>query len=105
MVRGDVHPIRLPASRGRVQSGRRYAVIVQADNLARLSTVIVCPTSRSASPAAFRPEVQLPDGETRVLCEMVSAVDIQTLGERVGHLSFDDLASVDEVLGKVLGVV
>jgi hypothetical protein len=33
VVRGDVHAITLPRRRGHVQQGRRYAVIVQADDL------------------------------------------------------------------------
>lgn len=102
MVRGDVHLVRMPSGRGRVQQGRRYAVVVQADKLAPLSTALICPTSQSAAPASFRPQVELPDGRTRVLCEMVTAVDIRGLGERVGHLSFDDLAAVDAALSLVL---
>ena len=56
MVRGDVYAITLPRRRGRVQHGRRYAVVVQADDLLALSTVIVCPTSTSTPPASFHPE-------------------------------------------------
>jgi mRNA interferase MazF len=85
-----------------VQQGRRYAVVVQADKLAALSTVVICPTSQSALPASFRPQVELGDGKTRVLCEMVSAVDARGLGERVGHLSLDDLVAVDRALGLIL---
>jgi mRNA-degrading endonuclease toxin of MazEF toxin-antitoxin module len=33
---------------------------------------------------------------------MVTAVDVRGLGEQVGHLSFADLAAVDEALGLVL---
>ncbi len=57
MVRGDVHSISLPRRRGRVQHGRRYAVIVQADDLLALSTVVICPTSISAPAASFHPEI------------------------------------------------
>jgi mRNA-degrading endonuclease toxin of MazEF toxin-antitoxin module len=39
---------------------------------------------------------------TRVLCEMVGAVDATHLGDRVGHLSLDELESVDDALGLVL---
>jgi mRNA interferase MazF len=102
VVRGDVHSVRLPSGRGRVQHGQRYAVVVQADKLSALSTVVICPTSQSALPASFRPEVELRDGKTRVLCEMVSAVDARGLGQRVGHLSLDDLAAVDRALGLIL---
>ncbi len=96
MVRGDVHSITLPRRRGRVQHGRRYAVIVQADDLLALSTIIICPTSTSAPPASFHPEITLRDEPTRVLCEMVGAVDARALGEQVAHLSLDETRAVDE---------
>lgn len=102
MVRGDVHLIRMPSGRDRVQRGKRYAVVVQADKLAPLSTAVICPTSQSAAPASFRPQVELAGGRTRVLCEMVTAVDVRGLGEQIGHLSLDDLAAVDEALALAL---
>jgi mRNA interferase MazF len=104
VVRGDVHAIRLPRGRGRVQHGRRYAVIVQADDLLALSTVVVCPTSTSAPPASFHPEVGLADERALVLCEMVGAVDARALGDRVGHLGYEELRSLDEALLLVLGL-
>jgi mRNA interferase MazF len=102
VVRGDVHALNLPHRRGRVQHGPRYGVVVQADDLLALSTVVICPTSRSAPPASFHPEVELGDEQTRVLCEMVGAVDSRSLGEQVAHLTFDDLRGVEEALGLVL---
>ena len=102
MVRGDIHAITLPRGRGRVQRGRRYAVIVQADQLLTLSTVVICPTSTSAPAASFHPQVALGGEPTRVLCEMVGAVDARNLGEQVGHLAYDDLRLVEEGLSLVL---
>lgn len=102
MVRGDVQAITLPRRRGRVQAGRRYAVVVQADDLLALSTVVVCPTSRSAPPASFHPEIQVEDERTRVMCEMVGAVDVRALGERVGHLTLDELRRLDDALLLIL---
>lgn len=102
MIRGDIHEVNLPRGAGRVQHGRRYAVVVQANDLMALSTVVVCPTSQSAQAASFHPEVNLQGEKTKVLCEMVSAVDARKLGDRAGHLSLDDLAAVDEALGLVL---
>lgn len=104
MVRGDVHSIKLPQRRGRVQHGRRFAVIVQADDLLALSTVIVCPTSQSAPPASFHPEVAIGDESTRVLCEMVGAVDARALGEQVGHVTLDQRRAIDDALLLVLGL-
>ena len=102
MVRGDVHAITLPRSRGRVQHGRRFAVIVQADDLLALSTIVVCPTSTSTPPASFHPEVEVGEEPTRVMCEMVGAVDARMLGEQVGHLTFDEVRSIEDALQLVL---
>jgi len=102
VVRGDVHRIKLPGKRGHVQEGRRYAVIVQADDLLALSTVVVCPTSRSAFAASFHPEVTIDDQPTQVLCEMVGAVDARALGELTGHLAHDGLRAVEDALLLVL---
>ena len=102
MVRGDVHEIVLPRRRGRVQHGRRYAVIVQADDLLALSTIVICPTSQSTAPASFHPEISIDDAATRVMCEMVGAVDARALGKQVGHLTLDELRHVDDALSLVL---
>jgi mRNA interferase MazF len=102
VVRGDVHAITLPGRRGRVQHGRRLAVIVQADDLLALSTIVICPTSVSTPPASFHPEVTIGGQPTRVMCEMVSAVDARALGERVGQLALDEMRHVDDALELVL---
>ncbi len=102
MVRGDVHAIALPRKRRHVQGGRRYAVIVQADDLLALSTVVICPTSCSAFPASFHPEIALLDQPTQVLCEMVGAVDARALGERVGHITLEEQRAVEDALQLVL---
>ena len=102
MVRGDVHAIKLPRGRGRVQHGRRFAVVVQADDLLALSTIVICPTSSSTPPASFHPEVEVEDEPTRVMCEMVGAVDARALGEQIGHLALDEMRAVDEALQLVL---
>lgn len=102
MVRGDIHAITLPRKRGHVRQGRRYAVIVQADDLLALSTVVICPTSRSAFPASFHPEIAIDGHATQVLCEMIGAVDARALGKRVGHLTLDEQRSLEEALQLVL---
>ena len=105
MRRGDVFTLTVPRSaRGHEQRGTRYAVVVQADDLLVLSTVIVAPTSTGARPATFRPEVTIRGRRTRVLVEHVGAVDPGRLGRAAGHLSRLELASVDEALALVLGL-
>jgi mRNA interferase MazF len=103
VVRGDVHAIKLPRGRGHVH-GRRYAVVVQTDDLLALSTVIVCPTSTSSPSASFHPEIELGGERTHVLCEMVGVIDARNLGEHVAHLRYDELRAVDDGLSLVLGL-
>ena len=102
MTRGELYRIRLPATRGREQHGPRYAVIVQADQLLGLSTVIVAPTSRSAAAATFRPEVELAGEKTRVLVEQLRAVDIERLDSLAGRLTAPEQRAVDEALALIL---
>jgi mRNA interferase MazF len=102
VVRGDVHALTLPKRRGHVQHGRRFGVIVQADNLLALSTVLVCPTSASTPAASFHPEIELGQDRPRVMCELVGAVDARRLGDRVAHLTLEEMRRVDEALELVL---
>jgi mRNA interferase MazF len=102
VVRGDVHAIALPRRRGHAQHGRRYAVIVQTDDLLALSTVVVCPTSTATPPATFHPEVTIGEEPTRVMCEMVGAVDVEALAAQAGHLTLEEMRRVDDALALVL---
>ncbi len=104
MLRGDVYRFTLPKGVGHEQHGDRFGVVVQADELLPRSVVIVAPTSRSALPASFRPEIDLDGETTRVLVEQIGAVDAQRLGELSGHLSREELWGVDEALATVLGL-
>jgi len=101
-VRGEVFRLRAPReARTHEQAGARYAVVVQSDQLP-LSTWLVAPTSTSARPATFRPEVQVAGRATRVLAEQTAAIDPIRLGESAGHLTFEDLRRVDAALRLVL---
>jgi len=86
------------------QQGALYGVVVQADELLPRSVVIVAPTSRSARPASFRPEVDVAGDTTLVLVEQLGAVDARRLGDQVGYLSADELWSIDDALLTVLGL-
>ncbi len=104
MQRGDVYAFVPRERRGHEQRGRRYAVVVQGDELAALSTVVVAPTSTEAVPAAFRPEVDLSGRRTRVLVDQVGAFDVSRFGRRIGRLAHSELRDVDEALKVVLGL-
>jgi len=102
--RGDVHRFKIPKGVGHEQQGERYGVVVQSDVMLPRSVVVVAPTSRSAKPASFRPEVEFAGELTRVLVEQLGAVDVQRLGRRVCRLSTEEMWSVDEALVVVLGL-
>jgi mRNA interferase MazF len=101
-VRGDVYQLKAPRdARGHEQRGNRYAVVVQSD-LLPLSTWLVAPTSTSARPASFRPQIEIEGKSTLVLVEQTAAVDPERLGHLVGHLSHAEMTTVDHALRVVL---
>lgn len=102
-MRGDVHAITLAEGRGHAQAGRRYAVVLQSDDLP-LSTVIVAPTSTAARSTSFRPEVMVGGRKTLVLIEQATAVDTQRLGSFVGTLTYDEVRDVEDALRLVFAL-
>lgn len=104
MLRGEVYRFKPPKGVGHEQQGDRFGVVVQADELLPRSVVLVAPTSRSARPASFRPEIEVGGDTTRVLIEQVGAVDATRLGDLAGHLRREELWGVDDALMTVLGL-
>lgn len=104
MLRGDVLRFRPVKGVGHEQTGDRFGVVVQADEFLPRSVVIIAPTSRSAKPASFRPEIEVGGRMTRVLVEQIGAVDVRRLGDFAGHLSPEELWGVDESLATILGL-
>jgi mRNA interferase MazF len=105
MVRGEVVRLASPRrTRGHEQRGARPGVVVQAEELLELSTVLVAPTSRSAAPATFRPAIEVAGQSTRVMTDQLRVVDIQAIGGSLGHLAHSELQAVDDALALVLGL-
>ena len=104
MIRGDIYRFKLPKGAGHEQHGERFGVVVQADELLPRSVILVAPTSQSARPASFRPEIEIAGDATRVLVEQVGAVDASRLGELAGHLTPEEQWGVDEALMTVLAL-
>ncbi|WP_370552625.1 type II toxin-antitoxin system PemK/MazF family toxin [Conexibacter sp. CPCC 206217] len=77
---------------------------MRADELLALSTAIVAPTSRSAAPATFRPEIELDGERTRVIVEQLRALDVQRLDTLAGQLRAAEQRAVDEALELVLAL-
>lgn len=105
-VRGDVYRLRAPRDAiGHEQQGTRYAVVVQSDELA-LSTAIVAPTSTSAHPYVFRPEVTVRGTPTRLMLDQLRAVDVEkAIADRVGRLNPAEMAEVNRLLRAVLDIM
>jgi mRNA interferase MazF len=105
MVRGEVVRLTPPRrARGHEQQGPRPGVVIQADELLDLSTVLIAPTSRSAAAATFRPTIDLSGTETRVLTDQLRVVDVRAVKDSMGHLSHGELAALDDALALVLGL-
>ena len=104
MLRGDIHELRLPRGQGHKQQGRRFGVVVQANEFLPRSVVLIAPTSRSARSASFRPEVDVLGENTRVLVEQVGAVDTGRLGDLIGRVTPEEQWGIDEALLTVLGL-
>ena len=104
MRRGDVFALRLPKGVGHEQRGRRFGVVVQSDAFLARSVVLVAPTSTSAKPASFRPELEIDGTSTRVLVEQIGAVDVHRLGDLAGHLTPEEQWGIDAALLTVLGL-
>jgi len=102
--RGDVYELRPPKRSGHEQQGRRFGVVVQSDALLPRSVVLIAPTSRSARPASFRPEVVIEGEITKVLVEQVGAVDVNRLGDHVALTSPEEMWGIDDSLVTVLGL-
>jgi mRNA interferase MazF len=104
-VRGDLYRLRTDKdATGHEQRGPRYAVAIQSDGVL-LSTLIVAPTSTSAQPVIFRPEIKMDGVRTRVLIDQMRAVDASRLGEFAGRLDAAETGEVDRAIRLVLGVL
>lgn len=66
--------------------------------------MLVAPTSVSARPASFRPEIDVEGETTKVLVEQTGAVDAGRLGDLAGHVTADEQWGIDESLLTVLGL-
>jgi mRNA interferase MazF len=102
--RGDIYSVRSPRGKGHEQLGKRFGVVVQSDAFLPRSVVLIAPTSTSARPASFRPEVEIEGTATKVLVEQLGAVDVTRLGDLTGRLTPEEQWGVDTAILTVLGL-
>lgn len=61
----------------------------------------VIPTSTSAQPSVFRPEVVIAGRDTKVLIDQIRTIDVSYVtGEIVDYLTRDDVAQVEHGLSR-----
>jgi mRNA-degrading endonuclease toxin of MazEF toxin-antitoxin module len=109
MLRGDVMAARV-TRRGRGASAvDELFVVVQADALDDLPTVIVAPVAPVAhdadghdEPLSYRPRIVLGDQGAVVCCDRLRAEPRASLGAIVARLDVDEQAAVDEAVRVVL---
>lgn len=92
------------AKRGHEQRGRRYAVVISPSSMP-WSVVTVVPTSTSAQPAGFRPELEIMGAKTRFLVDQIRTIDIAYVhGDPVDYLERDEMAKVEYAMARYLGL-
>ena len=104
-MRGDLYRLKSPKdARGHEQTGTRFAVVVQSDDLP-LSTWVIAPTSTGRRAASFRPEIEISGTKTRVMVEQLTVIDPEhRLGEYAGRLDPREMQAVDAALRAVLAL-
>ena len=68
-----------------------------------LSTLVIAPTSTSAQPAIFRPEIEMDGTRTLVLVDQMRAVGASRLGDFAGRLDTTETGEVDRAIKLILG--
>ena len=104
MPRGDIVRLSPPKSEGGVQQGSRFGVVLQSDALAPLSTVLVAPTSQRALHTHFRPAITIGSEQTKVLVEQLTAIDVRRASDTVGHVSVEEMWTIDDAVALVVGI-
>lgn len=105
MIRGAVYRVDLgDAKRGHEQRGKRYGLVVSPSSMPwNVATII--PTSTSAQPAIFRPELEVLRTRTLFLVDQIRSVDIAYIhGDPVDYLDRDELAQVEHALTRYFGL-
>jgi len=108
--RGEIWLVDFGPPRGYEQANERPAVVIQSDDLSKLSTVIVVPITTAARPGTERGTVLLLpskeglDKRSFALCYQIRAVDKWRLKKRLGKLPETAMAEIETTIAYVLGL-
>ncbi|MER8042383.1 type II toxin-antitoxin system PemK/MazF family toxin [Streptomyces sp. NPDC094032] len=105
MIRGAVYRVDLgDTKRGHEQRGKRYGLVLSPSGMP-WSVATIIPTSTSAQPAVFRPELEIAGVLTRLLVDQIRTVDIRFVhGDPVHFLDHHELAQVEHAVTQYLGL-
>jgi mRNA interferase MazF len=105
VIRGAIYRVDFgDTKRGHEQRGKRYGLVLSPTNMP-WSVATVIPTSTSAQPSVFRPEIKMAGTATRLLVDQIRTVDVDYIhGDPVHYLSRDELAEVEHALSRYLGL-
>jgi len=104
MIRGAVYPVDLGKPFGHEQGGKRLGIVVSLNNN-NWSVCTIVPTSTSAQPATFRPELEIAQTPTRALVDQIRTVDARRLfGDPVDYLTHFDLRNLEWIIAEYLGL-
>jgi mRNA interferase MazF len=101
--RGDVFWARLDPTVGSELQKTRPVVVLSINPLNKArKTVVVVPLSTSAPAIEFL-NVALKGGSV-ARCEHIRAIDKTRLADRIGSISDNDMAKIEEGISRILGV-
>lgn len=105
MIRGAVYRVDLgDAKRGHEQRGKRYGLVLSPRSMP-WSVATIIPTSTSAQPAIFRPELEIDGIATRFLVDQIRTIDVSFVhGDPVHYLDRDELAEIENAVTRYLGL-
>ena len=92
------------------QAGRRPAVVLQTDDLSRLSTVVIIPLTTQPRRAGFANTVLITareggqDRASVALCHQIRALDRRKLIHKLGELAPERLSEIELAVLFVLGL-
>ena len=109
-ARGEVWLADLNPTRGHEQAGRRPVLILSEDpfNRSRAGLVIAIPITSTLRPIPLRVRLSPPEGGLKVksdaLCEAVRSLSKERLAFRLGRVTAETMALVEDKLRVLLGL-
>jgi mRNA-degrading endonuclease toxin of MazEF toxin-antitoxin module len=92
---GKVFWVELPwHEKSHIQGGTRPCVVITPDWIKHSGVVTVCPLSTKLDEFEFHPRVFVGGKQGQVLCDQVTTIDVQDIGDYVGKLRDEEFVKV-----------